>query len=172
MKKEVILAVLLGLSLGLIVTYGIYRARRAFIHSPLVSVSPTPTTPDASVYNSLTLASPEDETIQSTKEIKITGTTKARSIIVALVNTKEHITTADDSGNFSISADLDLGSNVITVRAIDEDGNVAEQQRTVIFFTGSLDEAPTASSSGTTATSSAKPKTTTTRTATSSATKK
>jgi hypothetical protein len=161
MKKEVIIAILIGLALGLIVTYGIYRARMVLVTQHSSNIASTSATPSSSsAHNSLSLISPEDESIQSNKDIKVTGTTDPNAIVVIFLNDTPIVTNADSSGSFSVSADLAQGSNIILVRTIDEDGNSVEEQRTVIYTTASLEEAPTASNSANTATSSAKPKST------------
>ncbi len=147
MKKEVFVAIFLGLILGLVVSYGIYTARKSLKDTQnKIEVTPEPT-PSSGIHNSLTLLSPEDESIQAVKEVKITGTTDADSLVIIFVNDKEYISNADGSGNFSLQTDLTQGANVIVVRTIDEDGNVAEEERTVIFTTVSLDETASASAS-------------------------
>jgi hypothetical protein len=150
MKKEVVIAILIGLILGLIVTYGIYRAKTSLnsgqdAASTTESASPEPST---GVHNSLILLSPQDESVQSTSDIKITGTTDPEALVIIFLNDKPQVIRADKSGNFSVQATLQQGSTVITVRTLDDDGNTAEQQRTVIFTTASLEESPTASGSG------------------------
>jgi hypothetical protein len=160
MKKEVIFAILLGLSLGLIVTYGTYIARKSFtqLGKSSTSASPSPTA-TASTNTTLTLASPEDESIQATKEVKVTGTTLPNILVVVFFQNDPQITRADHSGNFSLQGNLQSGANVITVRTIDDNGSITEEQRTVTFTTTPLEEAPTASASAA-ASASAKPKTT------------
>ena|SRR5260221_724466 len=155
MKKEVIFAILIGLILGLIVTYGIYRARTTFIsvtgpHNQL-NASATPE-PSGSVHNSLTLVSPDDESVQSSRDVKITGVTDPNAIVIIFVNDRQRVTNADNSGNFSVSDKLDKDGNTIIVRTIDENGNVAEEKRTVIISTTPFDQVPTASFSATTTT--------------------
>ncbi len=136
MKKEVFFAIFLGLGLGLIVTFGIYTARSAFLkHAELSDDSavatPAPTPADAS----LSLFSPADESIQYDPGFKVTGTTFPNGHVIIFINNAANITTADGSGNFSINTNLTMGSNVITVRSLDDQGHQAEQKRTVILTT-------------------------------------
>lgn len=147
MKKEVLIAIFLGLSLGLVVTYGIYTARRSLTASSL-KPSPTPlhSTPSPS-QSSLAISSPEDETIQSIKEARVVGTSTADSMIVVMVNNRPYVTNADSTGNFALPITLDPGSNVILTRSINEDGVAVEDERVVIYTTVSLDESPGASAS-------------------------
>ncbi len=147
MKKEVLFAIFLGLGLGLIVTYGIYTARSAFLNHPTAGTTPTPTaSPAASpADSSLSLFSPDDESIQFTDSTKVTGTTFPNGHVIIFVNNASTITTADSTGNFSVEVALVEGANVVTVRALDDNGNQAEQRRTVIYSSTSLDATATAS---------------------------
>ena len=150
MKKEIIFAIVLGLGLGLIVTFGIYTARNTIItHTTDVAATPIATPAATPADASLTVFSPDDESIQFDNDVKVTGTTFANSMVVIFINNTSNITQADASGNFSIETTLDAGSNVITIRALDQNGNQAEQQRTVIFTTPDLTGGPTATASAT-----------------------
>lgn len=148
MKKEVVIAVLIGLSLGLIVTYGIYTARRSLMSTNSSLPTPTPSSTPAPTSSVLSVVSPDDESLQFTSDVKIAGTTKPGSLVIIFINDKYQITHADQSGNFGIGVQLDEGSNVITTRAIDDNGQTVDDQRTVIYSTTDLTE-PVASSSAT-----------------------
>jgi len=155
MKKEVLIAIVIGLSFGLLVSYGVYHARKSLQTAVTTDLeTPSTPTPSASPLSSLILRSPEDETVQATKDITITGTTTPNSVVVAFVNDAQQVSTADKSGNFSFQSQLNADSNVIVVHAIDQNGKVSQETRTVIYSTLSLDKSSTASSSAS-ATSSA-----------------
>jgi hypothetical protein len=136
MKKEMLLAIVIGLSLGLLLTYGFYRARLAMTRprnqANIVNSTPQPS-PVAST--DLVLISPLDEVVQSERTTQITGTTRPDNFVVIFVNDEEQITQGDSSGNFSVEATLETGSNVIIVQAIDEDGATTTLERTVIVAT-------------------------------------
>lgn len=138
MKKEMLLTVVMGLIIGLIITFGIYRARSAQTpeDAGVLSTSPSPT-PNASADSTgmLVLHSPEDEQIVDSETVTVAGTTRPNIFVVIFVNGEETITTADSSGNFSVQRDLETGSNVIIVQAIAEDGTVTKIERTVIYST-------------------------------------
>jgi hypothetical protein len=135
MRKEILFAVLIGLGLGLIITYGVYTAARgprpeSPATSPLVAnASASPATDSTE----LVLTNPPDETVQKESATTIAGTTWANSFVVILVNGKENITTADANGNFSVKSTLRSGANIIAVTALNEDGKQAVQERTVIL---------------------------------------
>lgn len=126
MKKEIFFAVLLGLSLGLIVTYGVYRATQADTQDQVTDITQSTTDNQDGQINetvsNLVINSPKDETIVDTKTIPVTGTTSSNSFVVIYVNETPYITTADQTGAFSISVELAENSNVIGVHALNQDG--------------------------------------------------
>jgi hypothetical protein len=134
MKKEVVVAVLIGLILGLIITYGYYRAQTAstFTQTPDLTATPEPTA-DTTQLGNLVLHSPQDETLTDNPDLQIAGTTDPNSFVVIFVNDDESITTADESGNFSLSAKLKQDANIISVYSIDEDGKTSSVERTVVY---------------------------------------
>lgn len=143
MKKEILFAIFLGLSLGLIITYGVYRARTTLQQPAATNIETTPdATPLASAQSTLSITSPDDEIITDQEEITIAGTSTPDSFIVIIVNNQETVTTSDSSGNFSIQSELEAGSNIIQIHALDEDGNSIIKERTVIFSTVELIEEP------------------------------
>lgn len=151
MKKEVFFAVLLGLSLGLIVTYGVYRANQANTQDQvdtLLQESAAETIdPTANGISSLVIDAPENESIVDEAKQTIAGTTLANAFVVIYVNETPYMTTADQTGAFSISADLSLGSNVIGVHSLSEDGNEAIAEIVVSYTTQPLIPQPSASES-------------------------
>ncbi len=152
MKKEILLAVVVGLSLGLILVYGFYRAKKSDqeLADQAATINQTPQ-PSESPLSTLVIHSPEDEIIVAEAGLAVTGTTLPQAFVVIIVNDQEYITSADDSGNFSVNVELEAGSNVIAIHSLDEDGQATNQERTVIFSTQPLDgedESKSASSSG------------------------
>lgn len=142
MKKELILAILIGLSVGLVIVFGVYRTRTIFTprgQQERLEVSPVPS-PSAEVLSNLVVHSPVDESIQEAPDVTIAGSTNANDFVVIMVNNESFITTADKSGNFSISAVLEAGGNIIQVNSINENGDVTTQELTVIYTTQPLFE--------------------------------
>lgn len=135
MRKEVLLAIFIGLSLGLIITYGVYTARSSR-RTP--AVTPTPSlsaNPSGSPFESseLVITNPQDESIQKEAELTVTGTTWANAFVVVVVNDTETVTTADENGDFSVKVKLKSGGNIITVAALNTDGKQIIQERTVTW---------------------------------------
>lgn len=162
MKKEMILAIFLGLVLGLIVTYGIYTARQSLTDSGGISTegSPEPISEtQAALHNAITLLSPEEGSVYTTPEVKIIGTTDPLAQVIIMLNDKPFILESDSSGNFSVEDTLRAGANFVVVRAIDEEGNIATMERTIAYTTVDFDQ-PIPASPSATATASASPKAT------------
>jgi hypothetical protein len=138
MRKEVLSAVILGLIIGLVITYGIYRARtslRGTTDDNQITATPSPS---SAIDSALILTSPADESLTDQKTSTVVGTTSANSFVVILVNEEETITSADESGNFSAEVTLTEGSNIIQVFVIDEDGKTTTRELTVVYSTQPL----------------------------------
>lgn len=134
MKKEVILAILIGLGMGLFITYGVYRVRTSITTPPVTDLeeatdaSPTTTATPALIA----IHNPEHGQVQSESTTTVTGTTTENAYVVLFVNDEDFISTADETGNFSFEVDLEDGVNYITVHVIHNDGTTAEDERIVI----------------------------------------
>jgi len=135
MKKEVAIAIVIGLILGLVVTFGIYTARRSSSsvqQSAEMLASANPDGPDASpTQNSLAISSPEDGLITSDKELQVSGTTDPNSFIFILFGTDYRIEKADGTGNFSTKIPTNPGPMLVIVRTLDDAGNSAEDDRSI-----------------------------------------
>ena len=139
------LAVLIGLSLGLFITYGIYTARTAGRQvNPNASASPNPSGDPEANNSNLAIISPMDESVHTTPDLSVTGTTIANAFVVIFVNDEELLTTSDVSGNFSVETKLEAGSNIIAVHVIDEDGKTSTLERTVVYITEAMQNVGTA----------------------------
>lgn len=161
MKKEVGIAIILGIIAGLIITFGIYTANTAMnrrIQQNKALPTPTVQPQEQSAPKTLILFSPEDNSLTDKDRLQISGTSARNAIVVIFVNDKETIASADEKGNFSADVELVGGSNVITIVATDALGNQEQEQRTVVFSTANLEETPASTTSATKASSSPSPK--------------
>jgi hypothetical protein len=132
MKKEMIIAIVIGFLLGLIITFGVYRLRVAKDRKSNTLV-PSPTTSVTPVADSqITIHSPEEGSIQQEKTATVTGSTIPDSYVVLFVNETEYIRQSDESGNFSFDVELADGSNLLAVQVLTDDGTIITKERTVI----------------------------------------
>lgn len=138
MKKEIIIAILIGLFLGLFITYGVYKARTSISPESRRSQDSLLLTTEDTFSGELVLNSPEDESIRTENTVSVSGTTLPESFVVILVGNEEHITSSDGSGNFSVEVGLQQGANIITVVVLDEDGRSISLVKTVTVSDESL----------------------------------
>ena len=134
MKKEVLIAILIGFGLGLTITYGVYRVRLAMQEEPpsieqIVNATPSPSGESQSI---LAIHNPENGTVQAENSTTVAGTTIPNSFVVLFVNNTDYVQTSDESGSFSFEVELDDGSNVLSTHVIDEDGKTVTVEKTVI----------------------------------------
>lgn len=124
MKKELFVAIILGLSMGLIITYGIYRAQQVDTRqqAAILEIDTEELADISDLQNTLIIDSPKDESVVDQQNISVAGQTLPGAFVVIYVNEDPVITSADSTGAFSITARLRTGANVISVHSIAEDG--------------------------------------------------
>jgi len=147
MKKEVLLAIIIGFGLGLVITFGIWQANKALkqvapkqalppsqVQEKEKAPSPTPPPPQIS----LTITSPEDNSIINKEKIDISGKTSSKATVVITYEEGEKIIEADENGNFTSEITLVGGANEITVSAYDEKGNEASKTLNLVYSTAEI----------------------------------
>lgn len=152
MKKEVLIAIIIGFGIGLIITYGIYTAQTA-IKNRTGTVQNTTTDSEINQKtqeHTVHIVSPETETVSSEEEITLSGTTTPDSYIVILTSAEEYITRADQTGSFAKEITLEAGANFVTVTSISPNNIKATAQTTVSYTTASLTPAKDSTASATT----------------------
>lgn len=163
MKKELLFAMSIGLCIGLIITFGMYRARVAMTTNTTVNridgTLPTPPVlgkdEEKSNTDAFVVSQPLDEALLSDPKIQVTGQTYPNAVVVILQEASEIVGQSDAKGNFSIPITLDAGANTLVIRVLAENRDPLSVTRTVIFSTADL----SAGTSTKTATPSSTPKT-------------
>lgn len=143
MRKEVLLAILIGASLGLLITFAVYQSRRSVSETQKDQVQEVLSNHanNEEVDNGqLAITSPENNLIVDSQRLIVSGNTQANNFVVIFVNNEEIITNADESGNFSKEVRLNQGGNVLVIYAINQDGLVSQNTRTVIVDADFLNE--------------------------------
>lgn len=150
MKKEILISVLIGLTLGLIITYGVYRFRSSIADTPtnsLQEVASTTPTPELETSSVISVHNPQDGSVLSGTDLTVTGSTIANAYVVLFVDDTEIISNSDDAGNFSFQVKLATGPNILRLHVVNESGVTTVVERTVIVSPTE----PTATASATTA---------------------
>jgi len=139
-RKEVLIAIIIGFGLGLVITFGIWTANRALETSAPQKQAPLveETTPTPVPGLSLILTSPEDNSISSEEKIEVSGLTTPGATVVILYQEGEKILEADQEGSFSTEITLVGGANEIKISAFDQEGNQAEKTLTVVYSTAEI----------------------------------
>lgn len=152
MRKEILLAIVVGILAGLGVTYIIYTVRQAMLRNTTPSEieqrrqesapTPSPTT------SSLTIKHPTPDFLTSEASVQVVGKALPESYIVVLAPKGEYITTADKDGDFAITVDLQEGGNKLTIVATTPEGQQETAVATAVYLKEPLTNTPTATPSG------------------------
>lgn len=139
MKKEVLLAIIIGFGIGLVATFGLYSARKT-IGSSYQIYSPVPESKNEQVANlptdlSLSLSSPLDESISKDPKTKVSGSTSPSTWVIIFTEKEEKLVKSDEKGQFETEVALISGENEIEVTALSESGNTIKKIITVVHST-------------------------------------
>lgn len=144
MKKEITLAVILGILVALGITFFIYQKNKVVTPTETTQVTPSPTpieTLPEKPAASIAISFPEHEAVFEDKAITITGTSIFPDTpVVIFINQQDFFTQSDNNGNFSLTANLESGSNIIVATIIDDQGVDHSDQVTVVYSNKSLEE--------------------------------
>jgi hypothetical protein len=137
MRKEILISILVGLSLGLIITYGFYTARLStrvgnITQKDDLEFEPTPV-PANTTADRLIITTPEDELVTTESKLTVRGKAGANNFIAITLLDQIQVLTADDQGAFSLEVTLKSGGNVLVIQSTNETGEVETETRTVVL---------------------------------------
>lgn len=140
LKKEMFLAIFLGLLLGSGAAFALVKLPKTFLaNNPTDSPTPTleaqnpsPTTTFLEESLTLEILLPENQSLTENEEITISGKTKGNALVAISTPVDEVVVTAESDGAFSESVTLDGGSNEILIVAT-ADGTSAEKRLIVNY---------------------------------------
>jgi len=138
MKKETIVALILGIGFGLIVAVlMIVRTRPQTTQNSKTitnSVSNAPTKPvNQSLVTNLEIISPKDKTIIKTSNVTISGKATKNSMIIIQSAAKD-IIIKNKEINFKVDMPLSLGENVIQINVYPDDKNIPYQKKQLQIY--------------------------------------
>ncbi|MBI4153456.1 hypothetical protein HY503_00440 [Candidatus Woesebacteria bacterium] len=133
MRKEVLFAILAGLTLGLIIAFGIYRANVAL--SPKNQDQQRPSSPTPKPEFVITLASPSDLDVFTENPVTLSGITKVNAYVAVSTEEEDYITRVDSKGSFEVEVELVGGVNQLVIVAFDEKGSEVTQKLLLVFST-------------------------------------
>jgi len=140
MKKDVVVAVVVGFILGAVVAVGfvnlpklLQKGTQLAADVPSSKISPT-ISPTLTPSAGLIVTEPTNESIVAKNSVNIIGKTKANNTLVAVSDLDGVIKTASDDGSFSIPFKLSEGGNKIYIASYDKAG-IAQTNILTLFYT-------------------------------------
>jgi hypothetical protein len=136
MKKEVIIAIISGLVLGLVITMGIYTANQSLNvqrAKKLQQNAPTPITPPLTNNQAVNVTSHENFDLVENPEQTLSGVAWPEAVVALIGDGDTQLVQADAEGIFTFSTRLLKGFNEISVIASDENG-VSQTQNLVLTY--------------------------------------
>lgn len=140
-KKEITVAVVIGLILALIVTGGVLRAQSALkkIKLPTKQSLTTSKSPKETKVTELFLdITTLDNSVVSEAVLNLTGKTLPSTYIAILGEKGEYLIVPNDLGVFSQEIALIKGANTIKITSYQKDGKKVESTLNVVYTTAEL----------------------------------
>ncbi|MEI6326599.1 MAG: hypothetical protein WCO78_00585 [Candidatus Roizmanbacteria bacterium] len=142
MNKESIIAIILGLVLGILVAGGVvyFSVRQQRIqnteltHSASADARLTPVVipPTVVIMRALDITAPQSGSVTDAREVKIEGSAAAKSLLI-LQSPVAVVSHKLDGSTFSYSFPLALGENTIQVSSYPESSSVPVQKTIYIY---------------------------------------
>lgn len=132
MRKELIWVILIGVTFGLVIAFGVWRVNSSLKSRDSVSTQiPTPKV-KASEFK-ITLDKPQNNDVVTTDSITISGITKSLVWITISSENSDYIIQANENGIFQQDVDLIPGVNQIKLTALDSNGNESVEKVLIIY---------------------------------------
>lgn len=133
MKKETIIAVILGIGFGLVVAiFMVVRTRPQTSNNTKTIANSISSTPmkqiNQSLVTNLEITSPKDKALIKEKTVTISGKATKNSLIIVQSPVKDVIIKNKDI-NFKVDMPLSIGENIIQVNVYPDDKNVPFQKK-------------------------------------------
>jgi len=145
MKKEILIAIIIGFVLGLVITFGIWTANKSLkegtsTKSSQITENETNITPPLQAEEKLplTIISPENNTLANQEKLEIVGKTSPRAVVAIVYEEGEKIIEADEKGDFKQEVPLVGGGNEITISAFDNEGNEVSKTLNLVYSTAEI----------------------------------
>lgn len=141
MKKEVLIAIIIGFAIGLVIAFGIWMANKSLkqitpekeTSSPQINQT-TPTPP----ARTLTIDNPTEDFISNQEKITVSGKATPEASVVIIFQEGEKIITADSEGVFSAEITLMGGANEIKISAFDTEGEETSKIINGVYSTAEI----------------------------------
>lgn len=133
MRRELVWVVIIGISFGLIIAFGVWRINSAMNKSKQESPGATPSSVNPVEEFKITLNTPENNNVVTTSSVTVSGLTKPLTWIVVSGETGDYILQSDEKGVFGQDVNLTPGVNRIRLTAFDSGGTQSIQKVLVVY---------------------------------------
>lgn len=139
MRKEVIIAIIIGFLIGLVITYGVHTANKAVKETTVPSPATTNKTANEKTIqetnHTISISSPDNYLATSSASINIEGQTTPESVIIIFSEKGEYFTQTTADGNFTSKINLAPGLNQLTINSISKDYQETQTKLDLIYST-------------------------------------
>ena len=138
MRKEALIAIIFGITLGLIITFGIIRVNSAIktnngSTTNSASENETSNSDGLAVNRDLTLLKPENGRVYGSDEIDISGVYSTESYIIATGGVYDTFVKTETGGAFNFVYEIYPSINEIQINAISPTGNISRVEVEVVY---------------------------------------
>jgi hypothetical protein len=133
MRKELIWVVIIGISFGLIIAFGVWRINASLNGSKPGPVQATPAAQNPGEELKVTLNTPENDDVVTVSPLSVSGITKPLVWIIVSGESGDYILQSDENGIFSQNVDLTPGVNQIKITALDSTDSQTLQKVLVVY---------------------------------------
>lgn len=136
MRKEIVFALLAGITFGLVIAFGVWRAnsnqkapeQNQENKTQQGQVAPTPKT-----AGGLAILKPEEYEVLNENTVSIEGVTEPEAQVVVSTEEKDSLTKADKDGGFNINVSLVSGLNEIVVTSFFGDDKSSSLKLPIVY---------------------------------------
>lgn len=133
MRKEILFAILAGVTFGLIIAFGVWRANVALRPDGVKTTAPEDTSKTAQADFGITIAKPQDYQVITTSPAVLTGISKPNVWIVISAEEEDYVAKTDERGEFEIEVDVIGGVNEVIITAFDTDGAETQEKLILVY---------------------------------------
>lgn len=133
MRKEILFAILAGVTFGLIIAFGVWRANVALRPNGTKTTAPEDASETAQADFGITIAKPQDYQVVTASPTTITGIAKSDVWVVISAEEEDYVAKTDENGEFEIEVDVIGGVNEIIITAFDNDGAEIQEKLTLVY---------------------------------------
>ena len=143
-RKEVTLAIIIGLIIALIIAGGIYRAKTAIQNFDPQSLIPKKQSKDGVNQDQKTEQKlfieldTTDNSVTDKATFTISGKTLPKTYIAITTESNDYLIVPNDVGSFSQEVNLIKGANRLTITVYTQDGVKVEDALSVVYTTAAL----------------------------------